>query len=46
MDPHVHITPVHLMASVVAVVAVLGTAHLLALTNDNRVSRALIAMGF
>lgn len=46
MDPHVHISPVHLIASVAAVVAVLGTLHLLALSNDNRASRALFALGF
>lgn len=46
MDPHVHISPVHLIASVAAVVAVLGTIHLLAIGNDNRASRAFIALGF
>lgn len=46
MTPHVHISPVHLIASVAAVVAVFGTLHLLALTNDNRASRAFIALGF
>jgi hypothetical protein len=46
MDPHVHISPVHLAASVAAVVAVLGTLHLLALSSDSRPSRALFALGF
>lgn len=46
MDPHVHITPMHLLASVAAVVAVFGTLHLLALSTDNRASRAFIALGF
>lgn len=46
MEAHVHITPVHLLASVIAVVAIMGTAHLLALTKDNRASRALVALGF
>ena len=43
---HTHITPVHLIAAVCATVAVMGTAHLLALTSDNRASRALLALGF
>lgn len=46
MDPHVHISPVHLLASVAAVVAVFGTLHLVALTVDNRLSRAYVALGF
>ena len=46
MDPHVHITPVHLLASVAAVVAVFGTVHLLCLTADNRVTRAIMSLGF
>lgn len=46
MDPHVHITPIHLIASIAAVVAVFGTLHLLAITNDNRASRAYVSLGF
>ena len=46
MDPHVHISPVHLIAALAAGVAIYGTAHLLALSNDNRISRAWIALGF
>jgi len=46
MDPHAHISPIHLLAGVAATVAVLGTLHLLALTNDNRFSRAFISLGF
>lgn len=46
VQPHVHISPVHLLASTAAVVAVFGTLHLLALTSDSRPSRALIALGF
>jgi hypothetical protein len=46
MDPHVHISPIHLVASVAACVAVFGTLHLLALTNDNRWSRAYVSLGF
>lgn len=46
MQPHVHITPVHLLAAVAAVTAVFGTLHLLALTSDNRASRAFVALGF
>ena len=47
MTPHVHISPVHIAASVLGVFVVFGTLHLLALTKgDNRASRALIALGF
>lgn len=46
MDPHVHISPVHMLATIAATVAVFGTLHLLALTNDTRASRAFIALGF
>jgi hypothetical protein len=45
--PHVHISAVHMLASIAAVVAVFGTLHLLALTSpDSRASRAFIALGF
>lgn len=44
--PHVHISPIHLVATVAFSVAVFGTLHLLALSADNRASRALIALGF
>jgi hypothetical protein len=46
MDPHVHISPVHLLAALIVGVAVYGTLHLLALTFDNRASRAWLALGF
>lgn len=47
MDPHVHISPTHLLASTAAVVAVFGTLHLLALASpDSRAGRAFIALGF
>lgn len=46
MNPHVHISPVHLIASIAATVAVFGTLHLLALTVDNRASRAFVSLGF
>jgi len=46
MDPHVHISATHLLASVAAVVAVFGTLHLLAIGVDNRASRAFVALGF
>lgn len=46
MNPHVHISATHLLASVAAVVAVFGTIHLLALTVDNRASRAWVTLGF
>lgn len=46
MKPHVHISPVHGVAVIALVVAVFGTLHLLALTKDNRASRALVSLGF
>lgn len=46
MDPHVHISPIHLLAAVATVVALFGTAHLVALTTDNRLSRAWVSLGF
>lgn len=46
MDPHVHISATHLLASIAATVAIFGTIHLLALGVDNRASRAWIGLGF
>lgn len=47
VDPHSHISPVHLLASLLTVVAIFGTLHLLALTApDSRIARAFIALGF
>lgn len=46
MQPHAHISAVHLAAGVAATVAVFGTLHLFALTADNRWSRAFISLGF
>lgn len=46
MEPHVHITPVHILATMLAMVAVFGTLHLLALSNESRWGRAYMALGF
>ena len=46
MTPHVHISPVHGLAVIAMVTAVFGTAHLLALSQDNRFTRALVSLGF
>lgn len=46
MEPHVHISPVHMLATMLAIVAVFGTLHLLALSSDNRWGRAFMALGF
>lgn len=46
VPPHVHISPVHLLASTAAIVAVFGTLHLLALTSESRAARAFIGLGF
>lgn len=44
--PHVHISPVHMLATLTAVLAVFGTLHLLAVSTEGRAGRALIALGF
>ena len=45
--PHVHISPVHMLANLVAVLAIFGTLHLLALSaTDSRIGRAFVALGF
>lgn len=46
MTPHVHISPVHMLAGALAVFVIFGTAHLLALGTDSRFSRMLISLGF
>jgi hypothetical protein len=46
MQPHTHISAVHLVSALAFTVAAFGTLHLIALTNDNRASRAFIALGF
>jgi hypothetical protein len=46
MPPHVHISATHMLAGIAATVALFGTAHLLAIGTDNRLSRAFIALGF
>lgn len=46
METHYHFTAVNAVFIVALVLAVFGTAHLLALNYDNRFSRALISLGF
>lgn len=46
MEPHVHFSPVLMLATIASTVAIFGTLHLLALTHDNRASRAFISLGF
>lgn len=46
MTPHTHISATHLLASTAFIVAALGTLHLIAITNDNRWSRAFVSLGF
>ena len=46
MDPHAHISAIHLVAFLAATVAIMGTVHLLAIGTDNRASRAYLALGF
>ena len=43
--PSTGISAVGLLAAFAFTVASLGTLHLIALTNDNRASRAFIALG-
>jgi hypothetical protein len=46
MESHAHISGVHIMAGILASVAIFGSLHLLALTHDSRFSRAMFALGF
>ena len=46
MEPHVHMSPVHAIAMLALLIAVLGTIHLLALSHDTRASRAIVSLGF
>jgi hypothetical protein len=46
MTPHSHMSPVHAVALLALIVAVFGTAHLLSLSADNRLSRAWVSLGF
>jgi len=46
MQPHSHLSAVHGIAVIALVLAVFGTAHLLALTSDNRFGRTLVVLGF
>lgn len=40
MTPHVHVSPVNMIATVALVLAVFGTIHLFTLTRDDRFSKA------
>lgn len=46
MEPHAHLSPVHGLAILLFIIAVLGTIHLLAVGSDTRPARAFLAMGF
>jgi hypothetical protein len=46
MKVHSHISPIHGLAVIALVIVVFGTVHLLALTHDNRFSRAWVSLGF
>ena len=43
MEPHSHFSPTHAIWTALILIAILGTGHLLALSMDNRASRAWIA---
>lgn len=46
VETHVHVGALPLLALFAAMVALFGTLHLFALTNESRFSRAWIALGF
>ena len=46
MKPHVHLSAVHALAFIALTIALFGTIHLLALSHDNRWSRAYVSLGF
>lgn len=47
MENHVHIGFVSIAATLLAVIAILGTLHLLAMSSqDNRFANAFLALGF
>lgn len=46
VESHVHQGAVAIIPTVAVVFAVFGTLHLLALTSDSRIAKALLALGF
>ena len=46
METHYHFTAVSVVYFIALMVAVFGTVHQLALTTENRASRAWISLGF
>lgn len=46
MTPHYHLSAVHALTVLALIVALFGTAHLLAVGSDSRLSRAWVALGF
>jgi hypothetical protein len=46
MENHVHIGFVSITATLLAVIAIIGTLHLLAMSSDTRAARAFLALGF
>lgn len=46
MENHVHIGFVSIAVVLLAVIAILGTLHLLAMSSDTRAARAFLALGF
>lgn len=45
MQTHVHMSPTQALAMAAFIIAILGTIHLLSLQADNRLTRAVVAMG-
>ncbi len=46
METHYHFSGVTIVFIVALVLAVFGTAHLLAISSDTRAGRSLLALGF
>ena len=46
METHYHFNAITAVAIFALIVAAFGTIHLLALTQDNRASRAWVSLGF
>lgn len=43
---HVHTGSIHAAFNILAIIAIFGTLHLLALSTDSRWSKAWMALGF
>lgn len=46
MTTHYHLSAVYALMTFALVVALFGTAHLLAISSDSRLARAWVGLGF